>query len=262
VRIQARHWIASFSLAVGLHAGLLLALELAEPVVVGSGGGVRIALGEAHGPLEGGPAVPPEPAPSGEAAAPSAPTPPQPVSPPPEPEPRAEPIAPPEPPPPAQPAPRERAEAGDAAAPPEARPASEGEATGRAQAPSGALAAASPAGAGPPAPGRADAATEGEKGLEGLDPEYVRRFMAELERHRQYPRAARVHHLEGTALLWLRMDRGGRVLAYEVEESSGHRLLDRAVLRAIERANPMPPLPASDPRAELEIVVPIAFRLQ
>jgi periplasmic protein TonB len=51
------------------------------------------------------------------------------------------------------------------------------------------------------------------------------------------------------------------VLAYEVEESSGHRLLDRAVLRAIERADPLPPLPTSYARPELEVVVPFAFQL-
>ncbi len=75
-------------------------------------------------------------------------------------------------------------------------------------------------------------------------------------------RRARTRPMEGTALLWVRVDRGGQVLAYDVEESSGHRVLDRAVLRAVERADPLPPLPDSYPDDELEVVIPIAFRLR
>lgn len=102
----------------------------------------------------------------------------------------------------------------------------------------------------------------GEAGLAGLDPAYVRRFMASIERQKRYPRAARNQRLEGTALLWLRLDRSGRVLAYDVKESSGHDLLDRAVVRTIEHANQLPPLPASYPNAEVEMLIPIAFQLR
>ena len=102
----------------------------------------------------------------------------------------------------------------------------------------------------------------GEAGLAGLDPAYVRRFMASIERQKRYPRAARNQRLEGTALLWVRLDRSGRVLAYDVRESSGHVLLDRAVVRTIEHADPLPPLPASYPKAEVEMLIPIAFQLR
>ena len=102
----------------------------------------------------------------------------------------------------------------------------------------------------------------GRGGLEGLDPAYVRRFLASLDRHKQYPRSARARRLEGTTLLWMRMDRSGQVLASRVEKSSGHSVLDRAVLQAVRDANPLPALPASDARAQVELEVPIAFRMR
>jgi periplasmic protein TonB len=259
MRIRRRHWLLSIALAVAAHAAILLGVALRAPVPIGSGGGVRIALGDAVGTRPTGPSATetvelPEP----RAAEPSPPPEPPPVAAAPIPvqekPPAEEPVA--EKPPEAQPAessaPRPEAPA-DAKAP-ESHLASQAPGP-----PSPAASAASPA---PPGEGVSGPSDPGERGLDGLDPDYVRRFMARLERYKQYPRAARAHHLEGTALLWLRVDREGRVLAYEVEESSGHRLLDRAVLRAIERANPLPPLPSSYPRAELEVVVPVAFRLQ
>lgn len=258
MRIQGRHWLASVAIAVALHAALLLGLGLGGSTSVGSGGGVRIALGEAIGAPDGGPVGPEAAALPEVAPAPAVPpAEPVPVASPPEPAPRVEaalPQATPSP-PLHEPTPRR-----EAAAPLETRGAPEGPASPSAEPVGAAVAAAG--GHGASEPGRASAVAAGEKGLDGLDPDYVRRFMARLERYKHYPRAARVHQLEGTALLWLRVDRGGRVLAYDVEESSGHRLLDRAVLRAIERASPMPPLPANYPRTELELVVPIAFRLQ
>jgi protein TonB len=102
----------------------------------------------------------------------------------------------------------------------------------------------------------------GSGGLAGLDPAYVRRFLASLDRHKQYPRAARARRLEGTTLLWMRMDRSGQVLASRVQRSSGHSVLDRAVLQAVQDANPLPALPASDARAQVELEVPIAFRMR
>ena len=255
--IGTRHWIVAIGVAFGLHAIALLTLDLGRsPVVMGSGGGVRIALGDAIGPPAGVPATPTPPPPPAE-------PPPKPV-PAPKPPPRRAPIpeavkdlprpreipAEPKPaPPPSEPTPAAAAanpaDTASAAAAPSAT-----ESDDR-------LAALAP---GPPGP--APAARASERGLDGLDPAYVRRFLAALERQKQYPRAARTRRMEGTALLWVRLDRDGQVLAYDVEESSGHRVLDRAVLRAIERANPLPPLPDSYPGDELEVVIPIAFRLQ
>jgi len=110
--------------------------------------------------------------------------------------------------------------------------------------------------------GRNGASSVHGHGLAGLDPAYARRLLASLERHKHYPRSARARRLEGVTLLWIRMDRSGRVLSSRISESSGHRVLDHAVLATVRKASPLPALPASDARAELELIVPIAFRMR
>ena len=48
----------------------------------------------------------------------------------------------------------------------------------------------------------------------------------------------------------------------DATESSGHRQLDNEVMSMIERAQPLPPFPASMPQAKLDLTVPIRFSLQ
>jgi len=52
------------------------------------------------------------------------------------------------------------------------------------------------------------------------------------------------------------------VLNREVVRSSGHRELDNEVMSMIERAQPLPPFPASMPQVKLDLTVPIRFSLQ
>jgi len=110
-------------------------------------------------------------------------------------------------------------------------------------------------------PGAATAAQLG-----GGDPEardsYMGRLRAWLERHKTYPRRAQRRRMEGTVLLYFMMDRTGRVLSYRLERSSGHAMLDEAVLDLIARAQPLPAMPASIPDRRLELVVPIRFELR
>jgi protein TonB len=88
------------------------------------------------------------------------------------------------------------------------------------------------------------------------------RLRAWLERHKTYPRPAQRRRMEGTAYLYFVMDRRGRVLAHRLQRSSGHDLLDREVLDLIQRAQPLPGLPASMSQDRLELVVPIQFQLR
>jgi len=99
-------------------------------------------------------------------------------------------------------------------------------------------------------------------GIPGPTPSYLAELRAWLERHKQYPRRAQLRHQQGTALLRFTMDRSGRVLSYRVERSSGHSVLDAEVEAMIQRASPLPPLPDDIPGPQLEIVVPVSFRLR
>lgn len=92
--------------------------------------------------------------------------------------------------------------------------------------------------------------------------DYLARLQAWLERHKEYPRHARQRRQEGTVMLYFVMDREGRVLDYRVTESSGYDLLDRAVEEMIQRAQPLPGMPAVMTQARLELRVPVQFYLR
>lgn len=96
----------------------------------------------------------------------------------------------------------------------------------------------------------------------GPPPDYLTKLRAWIERHKQYPRLAQLRRQEGTAWLRFTMARDGRVISHRVERSSGHTALDREVEEMIERASPLPAMPADMPQDRLDVVVPIAFTLR
>ena len=99
-------------------------------------------------------------------------------------------------------------------------------------------------------------------GALGEEADYLARVRAWLERHKRYPSRARLLRQEGTALLYLAMDREGKLQAYEVRQSTGHELLDRALVAMIRRAQPLPRMPDSMTRSRLEVIVPVEFVLR
>lgn len=86
-------------------------------------------------------------------------------------------------------------------------------------------------------------------------------LLAHLEKHKRYPKSAKRRNQQGTCFLHIRMDRSGNVLSYELKRSSGVETLDEEVLRMIERAQPLPPLPPEMTAAVFDFVVPVAFTL-
>jgi periplasmic protein TonB len=86
-------------------------------------------------------------------------------------------------------------------------------------------------------------------------------LLAQLGRFKQYPRAARQAHIEGVVMLHFVMDAQGRVLSFEIAKSSGRPVLDTEALALIQRAQPLPALPADYPSRTLDAVVPIEFSL-
>ena len=92
--------------------------------------------------------------------------------------------------------------------------------------------------------------------------DYLATLSAYLEQHKQYPRRAYLRRQEGVAELRFVVDRSGRVLSYRIIKSSGHDALDAEVRRMIERASPLPAMPASMKGATLELVLPVSFYLR
>ena len=113
-----------------------------------------------------------------------------------------------------------------------------------------------------PASAISESAEEATGGVSGAAMDYMSALQAWLERHKEYPRRARLRRQEGTALLYFVIDRSGRVLEARLQQTSGHDLLDRAVMTMIERAQPLPSMPDEMRDARLELVVPIEFFLR
>lgn len=88
---------------------------------------------------------------------------------------------------------------------------------------------------------------------------YQQDISAWVQRHKYYPPEAGGR--EGRAVVRLRIDRGGNVRYYAIEQSSGIPTLDEAALDMIRRANPVPAVPTLYPGGNLvEFLIPITFR--
>jgi protein TonB len=92
--------------------------------------------------------------------------------------------------------------------------------------------------------------------------DFQRSLLSHLERAKRYPRDAQLRREEGTVYLRFRMDRSGRVLSAGVDRSSGFPDLDAEVLDMINRAQPLPAIPATIPQNQLELSVPVRFSLR
>jgi protein TonB len=111
-----------------------------------------------------------------------------------------------------------------------------------------------------PGAGNGNARTSG--GNPGAEANYYAELSAWLERHKEYPWRAQRRHSEGVAYLQFVVAQNGKVLRYAIKRSSGHALLDEAVERMIQKANPLPPIPPELGKDHIEIVVPVEFYLK
>lgn len=108
--------------------------------------------------------------------------------------------------------------------------------------------------------GSDDASTGG--GGPGARADYAARIAARLARHKTYPSSAQRRRIEGTGILWFRMDPVGRVTAHRITRSAGHPMLDAAIEETLRRAQPLPPVPAGLGADTFEFSVPIRFALR
>src|SRR5262249_5229308 len=95
-----------------------------------------------------------------------------------------------------------------------------------------------------------------------VEPSWQTALVRHLQQYKRYPSDAQSRGEEGVVQLSFTVDRTGHVLSREIVRSSGHRQLDSEVMSMIERAQPLPPFPASMPQTKLDLTVPIRFSLQ
>lgn len=114
----------------------------------------------------------------------------------------------------------------------------------------------------PAAPQQAAVPTVAPKAEIAPRADYVGLLRQQLERNKVYPRNAQQRRQQGSAMLRIAIDRGGQVLSFKIEQSSGYELLDREVVAMVQRASPLPPIPAGLNIDRLEVVVPVEFFLR
>lgn len=92
--------------------------------------------------------------------------------------------------------------------------------------------------------------------------DYFGTIQARLARHKIYPQAARLRREEGTVLVRFTIVADGTITGWAVVQGSGHGSLDRAAEEMIQRASPLPPIPAGMGRAQIDITLPVRYALQ
>ena len=92
---------------------------------------------------------------------------------------------------------------------------------------------------------------------------YEQELSGWLEKHKVFPAEAAKKGLQGRVVVRVQMNRQGKVLGSWVETSSGHDILDKAVLAQVRRADPFPKTPETYPgSAMLEFRFPVTLYLK
>jgi protein TonB len=90
---------------------------------------------------------------------------------------------------------------------------------------------------------------------------YLREIRRLLEKHKEYPWAARQRHIQGVVVVRFAILADGQIESSQISRSSGQDLLDEAAQNTIRRVGKFSPFPAELNRQNLTIEVPLAFRL-
>lgn len=116
------------------------------------------------------------------------------------------------------------------------------------------------AGGGGSPQGRGSGPGSGVGAEQGLAQSYVKAnynyILMHISRNFEYPSQARRMGLSGTATFSFIIQKDGHIQDLQLDKSSGHRILDEAVEKAITRAAPFPP-----PPVPARLIIPIRCRL-
>lgn len=87
---------------------------------------------------------------------------------------------------------------------------------------------------------------------------FQRLLQEHVARYQRYPSGAKAQRLSGSVDVQFVMTRDGRLRSAWVRGSSGHVVLDREAIATIQRAQPLPAIPAELPE-QLTVTLPLAF---
>lgn len=91
---------------------------------------------------------------------------------------------------------------------------------------------------------------------------YRQRVSDLLARQQEYPRVAAMRGWEGEVRLRLRVARKGSLLGIQLDHSSGFDVLDQHAVSMLERLAGLPALPDALEANEIQVVVPINYKLK
>jgi len=92
-------------------------------------------------------------------------------------------------------------------------------------------------------------------------PTWKRQVVALIERNKRAP-AAQARGAHGIVQLSFSLDRQGHVIASRIAKSSGSAALDEAAVELLRRAGTFPPPPPEMPGAQIDLTIPIRYRIQ
>lgn len=105
-------------------------------------------------------------------------------------------------------------------------------------------------------------ASSGGGAAAGARQSYNASVLSWLERHKRYPRAARLRRYEGTVSFSFTIDRSGKILRSAIVKSSGRKVLDEALLALLKRADPLPPAPTEVPGPTFDFSTAMVYVLR
>jgi protein TonB len=86
--------------------------------------------------------------------------------------------------------------------------------------------------------------------------------VSHLNHFKRYPSAARARGIQGSVSVTFSIDRAGSVLDARILTGSGSSFLDEEALAVVRRASPLPSPPAAMVGAQLDLTLPIQFRIR
>lgn len=90
---------------------------------------------------------------------------------------------------------------------------------------------------------------------------YVRTIIKRIQENVDYPWAAKEGQLQGSLKLALRIDNSGQLLEVDVKKSSGFSVFDENAVSVVKKLAPYPPFPPEIKEKELQIDVPIIYKI-
>jgi len=89
--------------------------------------------------------------------------------------------------------------------------------------------------------------------------EYASTILEKVKLVKQYPSLAKQKEIEGKVVVAFQVDSQGIVKSLSITESSGHDILDREALHAVEKAGPYNPIPVRLALQTMTVKIPISF---